>query len=148
MATIFEKIELALIPLFGVVFWLIAPLLPGQLNTGNLFLSVSALLLFQSLVRDLFLLAAMKREPQPTQYRAARCMCLESTVGMTGILVGAGVLGLGIDTPVVINKWVCSILVMLTLATGFLIKDFVIETSPWRILRDRKHVNILFKWRK
>jgi hypothetical protein len=148
MGTISEKIELALIPLLGIVFWLIAPLLPGQLNTGYLLLSVSALLLFQSLVRDLFLLAEMKREPQPIQYRAARCMCLESTVGMTGILVGTGVLGFGINMPVVLNKWVCSILVMLTLATGFLIKDFVIETSPWRILRDRKHVNILFKWGK
>jgi hypothetical protein len=148
MATISEKIELALIPLLGIIFWLIAPLLPGQLNTGNLLLCMSALLLFQSLVRDLFLLAKMKREQQPAQYRAARCMCLESTVGMTGILVGAGFLGFGINMPVVLNKWVYSILVVLALATGFLIKDLVIETSPWRILRDRKHVNILFKWGK
>jgi len=148
MAIISEKIELALIPLLGIVSWLIVPLLPSQLNTGNLLLSVSALLLCQSLVRDLFLLTEIEREPQSTQYRAARCMCLESTVGMTGILVGAGVLGLGINMPVVLNKWMCSILVVLTLATGFLIKDFVIETSPWRILRDRKHVNILFRWGK
>jgi hypothetical protein len=148
MANISEKIELALIPLLGIVFWLIAPLLPGQLNTGNLLLSMSALLLFQSLVRDLFLLAEMKREPQPAQYRSARCMCLESTIGMTGIFLGAGFLGFGINMSVVLNNWVCGILVVLTLATGFLIKDFVIETNPWRIVRDKKHVNILFKWRE
>jgi len=148
MATIAEKIEITLIPLFGIIFWLLAPILPGQLNAGNLFLTMSALLLFQSLIRDLFLLAEMKRKPQQVQYSATRCICLESTVGITGILVGAGILSFGINLPVVMNKWMWSILVMLIMAAGYFIKDIVLEIGPWRILRDKNHMNILFKWRK
>ncbi len=145
--TTLEKIEIALIPIFGIGFWLIAPALPSQLGAGALLLSLSALMLLQSLIRDLFLLANVKRMSQPIKYRAARCMCLESTVGMTGIFIGAGVLGLGVEQLVVIENWEWGALAILIMLAGFTIKDFVIESRPWQIIRDKNHVNILFKWK-
>jgi len=48
-----EKFELALIPVLGAVFWLMTPLLPDRVGVGKLMLWTSALLLLQSLVRDL-----------------------------------------------------------------------------------------------
>ena len=147
MMTTLEKVEIAVIPFFGIGFWLIAPVLPSELSSGKLILIMSALLLFQSLIRDFFLLASVKRMSHPVEYRVARCMCLESTVGITGILVGAGVLSLGIEQPVVISHGEWGALAMLIMVTGFIIKDFVVESRPWQIVRDKSHVNILFKWK-
>ena len=143
-----EKTELALIPVLGIGVWLVAPALPEQMGVGRLLLAASAFLLFQSLVRDLWLLARDKRASQPSPRRAARCMCIESTVGATGIVVGAILLGTGITRSVVMDDWVWSVLVMLVVGIGFLIKDYVLEWSPWRIRRDRDHMNIVFTWKR
>ena len=55
-----EKIEGALIPVLGVSVWMVAPEGPMKTNAGTLLLWSSALLLFQSLVRDLWLLRKAK----------------------------------------------------------------------------------------
>jgi hypothetical protein len=129
------------------VFWLIAPGLPRQLSIGNLLLGASALLLLQSLVRDLWLLAEAKRTVQPGPRRKARCLCIESTVGATGVFAGLALLGSGIDRTLLISDWPSGLLVMLVLGTGFMIKDYVIEWGPLRVRRDRDHVNIVFSWK-
>jgi hypothetical protein len=145
--TIGEKIELSLIPVLGIGFWVIAPELPDQLGVGRLLLAASALLLLQSLVRDLWLLTRKKRASQPGPRRAVRCMCIESTVGATGIVVGAILLGSGITRLIAMDDWVWSVLVMLILGVGFVTKDYVLEWSPWRIRRDKDHMNIVFTWK-
>lgn len=172
MLTMLEKIELISIPLFGIGFCLLLPmipisapiftfiLLPDVLSLGSLLLLMSSLLLLQGLVRDLSLLARAKRMPQSTvsegAVRAGRCMCMESTVGMTGILLGIGILGFGgfgdfgdfgINQPIRMANWEWSVLVMLMMSFGFAIKDLVIQTDPWRIVRDKDHMNIVFKWK-
>jgi hypothetical protein len=145
--TIGEKIELALIPVLGIGVWLMASALPDQVGVGRLFLAASALLLFQSLVRDLWLLARKKRMSQSSPRRAVRCMCIESTVGATGIVVGAILLSSGITRLIVMDDWVWSVLVMLIMGVGFVTKDYVLEWSPWRIRRDKDHMNIVFTWK-
>lgn len=45
------------------------------------------------------------------------------------------------------DNWVWSVLVMLIMGLGFVIKDYVLEWSPWRIRRDKDHMNIVFTWR-
>jgi hypothetical protein len=142
-----EKIELALIPVFGAGLWLMAPDLPDQLGVGNLLLGTSALLLLQSLIRDLWLLVREKRAARPSPHRKARCMCVESTVGATGVIVGIVLLGSGIDRSVVINDWMWAPLVMVMMGTGFVIKDYVLQWGPLRVRRDRDHVNIVFTWK-
>jgi hypothetical protein len=142
-----EKVELALIPVFGAGLWLMAPELPDKVGVGNLLLGASAFLLLQSLIRDLWLLAREKRAAQPSPRRKARCMCVESTVGATGVIVGIILLGSGIDRSVVMNDWIWSPLVMVVMGIGFVIKDYVLEWSPLRVRRDREHVNIVFTWK-
>jgi hypothetical protein len=142
-----EKLELALIPVAGIAFWLLAPALPDRVGFGRLLLAGSALLLFQSLVRDLWLLARSRRMQEVAPQRAVRCMCIESTVGATGIIAGAIVLGAGITHPVAVSALGWSVSVMLIMSIGFLIKDYVLEWSPWRIRRDRDHMNIVFTWK-
>ena len=146
--TIAEKIELAVIPVLGAGFWLMAPLLPDRIGVGKLLLWTSALLLLQGLVRDLWLLARQKRNLEPGLLKKSRCMCVESTLGATGIVAGTIILGSGIDRLVTMNEWTWGLLVMLVAATGLLIKDFVVEWGPLRFRRDKDHMNIVFTWNK
>ena len=145
--TVVERIELALIPVMGITFWFLTPILPDKLPAGRLLLLASALLLFQSLVRDVWFLSRKGRGEQELG-RAARCMCIESTVGATGIVVGAILLGAGIGQLVSMSDWSWSVLIMLVLSGGFLMKDYVVEWSPWRIRRDKDHMKIVFTWKK
>ena len=142
-----EKVELALIPVFGAGLWLMAPELPKKLGVGDLLLGTSVLLLLQSLIRDLWLLTREKRAAQLSPRRKARCMCVESTVGATGVIVAIVLLGSGIDRSVVMNDWMWSPLAMVILGIGFVIKDYVLEWGPLRVRRDRDHVNIVFTWK-
>ena len=146
--TIVKRIELTVIPVMGMSFWFMTPVLPDMIPAGRLLLVASALLLFQSLVRDLWLLARKRRGEQTSLGRAARCMCIESTVGATGIVMGAILSGAGIGQPVSMTEWTWSVLVVLVLSGGFLMKDYVLEWSPWRIRRDKDHMNIVFTWKK
>ena len=75
-------------------------------------------------------------------------MCVESTLGATGIVAGIIILGSGIDRLVTMNEWSWGLLVMLVMATGLLIKDFVVEWGPLRFRRDKNHMNIVFTWNK
>lgn len=74
-------------------------------------------------------------------------MCVESTIGATGVALGIMVLGSGIDRSVPMDGWSWSFLAALVMAIGFAIKDFVFEWNPFRIRRDKDHVNIVFTWR-
>ena len=143
-----EKIEIGLIPVAGLLTWACAPWLPEVPGVGHVTLMMSALLLLQSLLRDLSILAGTKSRKQEGQVRTMRCMCVESTVGMTGVLIGAGLFGLGFGPVVALNAYAWALAAALTLTTGFLIKDFVLQTDPWRVVRDKDHLNIVVAWRK
>ena len=142
-----EKIELVLIPILGLSIWLMATELPASVSVGTLLLGASVILLLQSLIRDLWLLAKQKRATLLIPRREGRCMCVESTVGFTGVAVGLVVLGSGIDWSVSMEGWNWCFLVVLVMAIGFAIKDYLFEWSPFRIRRDKDHVNIVFTWK-
>ncbi len=144
-----EKCELSLVPLLAATAWILAPLLPTTLSLGHLFLACSVLLLLQSLIRDLWLLASMRRreKTEPGKKKAA-CMCVESTVGLAGVVTGLALLAVGFTQTVAINRWGWGGVVLSVTGIGFLIKDFVFEWSPWRIRRDRDHMNIIFTWKR
>ena len=146
--TITEITELTLIPVIGGIFWLLGPLLPESIGVGKLLLWSSALLLLQGLIRDLWLLASEKNNRDPTILKGGRYLCVESAIGATGIVVGIAVLGSGIDHLVTMNDWSWSILMMVVVSAGFLIKDFVVELGPLRIRRDKDHLNIVLNWKK
>ena len=142
-----EKIELALIPIIGIGFWLIASFFPDRMSIGSLLINTSALLLLQGFFRDLWLLSQQKKT-SPDLQRKMQCMCAESTFGMTGILLGIILLGVGIDLAVPMPQWGWSVLVMVVMTVGFAIKDYVIEWNPFRLYKDIDHINIVFTWKK
>ena len=125
-----EKIELGLVPLGAVAAWLAAPALPTSLPAGNLIMVCAGIILLQSLVRDLTILARMRGRESSGPKRAARCMCVESALGATGVLAGAVILGAGIGHDVSLNPISWALTVGLVMALGFAIKDLVFEWSP------------------
>ena len=143
-----ERIELTLIPLVGVAVWLIAARLPAQIGIGSLLLAASVLLLLQGLIRDLWLLFKRRQDSQTGARREALCMCVESTVGVTGIVAGLIVLGSAADSNLFVSRALWSILAVAVLVIGFAIKDFVFEWRPFRIRRDKDHVNLVFSWKR
>ncbi|MFA5983468.1 MAG: hypothetical protein WC782_05585 [Methylococcaceae bacterium] len=142
-----EKTELALIPLLAAIAWYVASAIPGTIGLGRVLLYASGLLLCQSLWRDLCLLVGRAGRLRDSQPQAMRCLCLESTLGGTGIALGALCLGLGLDQPVQLEAWHWSALVALVLVMGFVIKDYVLQVRPWRLLKDKDHINIVVTWK-
>lgn len=142
-----EKIEVTLIPLAGAAIWLMGKWLPIYIGIGLLLLASSVLLLFQGLLRDLWLLSKRKRDTQSGVRRKLLCMCVESTVGMTGVVAGLIILGSAINWPVAMCPWIWSLLAIAVLIIGFAIKDFIFEWRPFRIRRDKNHLNIVFSWK-
>lgn len=143
-----EKIELCLVPAGAVVAWMVADVLPQRLTLGHLLLICSALLLFQSLVRDLALLSRARREAKTVPKRAARCMCVESALSATGVVAGGAILASGTSAEVPMNGVVWALTIGLVMALGFALKDLVFEWSPWRLRRDKDHMNIVFTLKK
>lgn len=146
--TAIEKGELALIPVVAIGFWLTAPALPVRLSIGGLLLAAAALLLLQSLVRDIVLLVKRRRGAPSGTLRTARCMCIESAIGATGVATGLALLGASLGHPFVMPRWAWGLLALAVAGFGFAIKDYVVAWSPWRIRRDQNHVNLVVYFKK
>ncbi len=143
-----ELIELALIPILAAGAWLASAVLPRSIELGKLLLWASALLLLQSLLRDLWLLAKARRKPMTNPPRVAQCMCVESMIGMTGVVVGLLLFSFGLGKTIPMPRWGWCAFVLVVMGVGFAIKDLVLEKGPWRVRREKDHVNIIVKWRK
>jgi len=150
--TVSEKVEICLIPIFGLGFGLMASLLSEQVSVGRIFLLASVFLLVQSLIRDLWLLVRDKRKSKSHALKAkaitARCMCVESTIGIIGVIIGLVLLGSNVTIMIMMDYWHWSVLAVLVSSFGFGVKDYVLEWNPWRIRRDKDHMNIVFTWKK
>lgn len=137
-----------MITLAAALTGLVARQLPAHIDAGSLLLGSSALLLLQGLIRDLWLMAKRKQQAGVGDRRKALCMCVESTLGVTGVAAGLIILGSALDLPLHVAPWAWGALVLAVLATGFAIKDFVLEWRPFRLRRDKDHVNIVFSWKR
>ena len=143
-----EKIELGLIAAVTISFGVAAGELPGRVAAGNLLLGASALILLQSLLRDLWLLAKTRRQPPQNPPRTGQCMCVESTVGITGVVAGLILVTCRIGTTFPMGRWSWGVFAVVSLGMGFLMKDYVAEFKPWRIRREKDHVNIIVRWKR
>ena len=141
-----EKTELILVPVAGVLCWLAAPLLPQEVGFGALVIIGSGIILLQSLIRDLFILAYPDKKEGESPTRKARCICLESLVGVLGVAAGLIIIVTGLAGLIEMKATCWSLVVMAALITGFMIRDFVLELKPFRLYRDRNHQNIIVKW--
>lgn len=147
MLTRAEKVELGLIALATGALVVFAEHLPVSLELGSL-MAVSALaLLGQGLVRDVWLLIRQRRAGGTTHVEEARCMCVESTVGLSGVLAGVVLTAVGVPVAVSLPAWVWPVSGALVWLGGFAMKDFVIQWSPWGLRRVKNHGSILVRWR-
>lgn len=143
-----EKIELGAIPVVvGAVAWL-APRAGVTLELGELIAGTALLVLLQGFLRDLWLLRQARRKKPVTPARGARCMCVESAMGLTGVVAGIGLAGFGLVRPVYLSATSLTVGIGVAMILGFLLKDFVFEWSPWKIYREKDHAQVIFRWGK
>ena len=74
-------------------------------------------------------------------------MCVESTVGATGVVAGLVVLGSAMDSTLSTSPLLVSTVVIGVLVVGFAIKDLILDFRPFRIRREKDHLNIVFSWK-
>lgn len=145
-----EKTELILITLLLLAVLVVGRLsLPVASSFSNLVLSAASLLLLQSLFRDLWYLFSQRfKQNSGSQVKQIQCMCVESTVGILGVVIGLLLFFTQLDIYVAMNitRWL--LLIGGVLVAGFLIKDYVFEWNPWRVYKDKDHLNIVFSWKK
>jgi hypothetical protein len=142
-----EKIELGLIPLVAVAIGSAGNHLPSRLSPGAL-LAIGCLgWLVQGGLRDLWLLHLTKTDVASAPRRKVACMCLESSAGLIGIILGgfASLLGWGGDLLLTPVCW--GVFAFCVLAFGFLAKDYVVSWRPLGLRREPEHHTFIFTWR-
>lgn len=143
-----EKFELGAAGVVTALVGWLAPKANLRLELGELVAGAALLLLVQGFFRDLWLLREAKRKASATPPRAAACMCVESALGLTGIVTGIGLVGLGLDWPVGLSTIGLATTAGTVMVAGFLLKDFVFQWSPWKIYREKNHAQVIFRWGK
>ena len=141
-----EKIELGLIPVVVAGVGLAGRWLPVQLGTGSLLVIACLTWLVQGGLRDLWLLHLVKSSPANTPRRRLPCMCLESSVGLTGVVVGVILALCNVGGQVALSPARWMLLTAAVLALGFVAKDLVISWRPLGVRRDPEHHSIVFTW--
>ncbi len=142
-----EWIEVLAIGVVAPMSWLVWPCFLSPTPVWQIVLGASALLLVQSLVRDIAILVRTRRSASNEPRKEAQCFCLESTVGATGIVAGAALAGLGSSLRVAVSRWDFPLAVAGTMALGFIIKDLVISWKPLGVRREKDHLNLIVRWK-
>jgi hypothetical protein len=142
-----EWIELAMICVVAIIGWLASPYFSSTMPLWQIVLGASALLLAQSLVRDVAILFRSRGLKSNEPRKEAQCFCLESTVGLTGVIAGLALIGLGSSDQIAVSRWEFSIAIAGTMIMGFLIKNLVISWRPFGLRREKNHLNLVVRWK-
>jgi hypothetical protein len=143
-----DWMEVALIALLTAGSWLLQPLLPAQTSIAQAVLMLSALLLAQSLIRDCLILWRKRHTKNTEPTREMQCFCLESTLGMTGVVLGLALFGLAGTRQLSVSAPGLALAAGATLTLGFLIKDLVLTWNPFGVKREKDHLNLVVRWRR
>ena len=142
-----EWVELALVPMVAGAAFAGRAALPAALPLGEVVLAGASLLLGQGLIRDLYLTygaqAGQSCQLDPQTGRAL-AVCMESTLGMVAIALGAALLLSGAERPVTCTAAFWPTLVLAIGWGGFLLKDVVIDLRARRLRLEKDHRNVLF----
>jgi len=142
-----EWIELALVAVVAAASSQTAQFFQPAIPLWQIVLGLSALVLAQSLVRDVAILIRQRRTKSSAPKEIVQCFCLESTIGATGVAAGAALVGLGVARQFTVSPWKISVAVAATMILGLVIKDLVISWKPPRVRREKDHVNLLVRWK-
>ena len=146
--TVIEKVELTTITAFMVFFILLRHRLPTPSSHATLILSLSSLLLLQGLIRDLIYLVQLNKSTANAQTRMVFGLCVESFVGIVGVMTGAFWMFAFAYTALQISFFLWGLLVLSVLIAGFLTKDYVIDLSALKIYKDVDHANVIVSRKK
>ena len=142
-----EWVELALIPTAAAGSIAAASRLPAALPLGEVLLVGAALLLGQGLVRDLYLKFGARTgqscqlDPQTGR---ALSVCMESTLGTLGIVIGGALLLSGTGASIACGGAFWPAFIVAIGLGGFLMKDVVIDLRARRLRLEKDHRNVLF----
>ena len=140
-----ERGELLLIAATTGASTALPGILPGKLPLGDIVLYASILLLAQGLIRDLWIKYVARIVPQaPQNKQPLRCMCMESTVGVLGVVSGLGLIFATRGATWPLPVWFWPIMIGSVCLAGFLIKDLVLDFKAWTVRREKDHQNIVF----
>lgn len=143
-----EWIEAALIAGIAPTTTLVWSYLPVEVSISQLILACAVLVLAQSLVRDITVLLRRRASKPGSPMRAANCICIESTLGVAGVVIGlVAPWNLGYAT-VSVSRISFSLSVVGTLAFGLAIKDWVIAWNPLALRREKDHLNVIVRWKR
>lgn len=143
-----ERCEVLLIGVFILLMAsFFALLLPANIKLGSLLLYCSALLLMQGLVRDLYYYFS-QNALDDSSVKHAQCICLESSIGVIGILAGFIVTFSSIDFQLPLSPQAWTLLLGVVLIIGFLLKDWVFHWQPIGLRREKNHMNVIFVFKK
>ena len=120
---------------------------PSVPDWGTFILYTAGIIFAQSLVRDILILLNKKQSVNMGRRESKLCLCAESTLGLTVLVLGLFLSKIGSSQPVFLDsvRW-CSWITFWMLLS-YSIKDYVIHTSPLRIKKDPEHMNILLRWK-
>jgi hypothetical protein len=142
-----EWIEIFAIAIVAAASWPASKLFHSTMPLWQIVLGASALLLAQSLLRDVVILFRSRRLKSNEPRKEAQCFCLESTVGLTGVIAGLALIGLGSSHQIALSRCEFSFAIAGTMALGFIIKDFVISWKPFGVRREKDHLNLIVRWK-
>jgi hypothetical protein len=122
--------------------------LPARMELGSLLATAALALLLQGFVRDLHTLARLRREgAAPGSEQEMACICLESTIGLSAILVGVGLTASGLALPVSTPAGLWPLVAGAVWSFGYMTRDVVLQWSPWALRRVRDHGSLVVRWR-
>ncbi len=142
-----NRIEPVVAVAVAMLVWITGPQQPISIRASYVLLGLAALLLLQSLLRDLWILFR-RRASTLSAAQSGQYFCVESAVGLLGVLCGALLLASRFDSAIKLDHNLLGAMTLGVLCTGFLIKDWVIQANPWRIAREPDHLNVVVRWRR
>ncbi len=143
-----NSIEPAIAVSIAMLVWAASPPQPISLRASYVVLGLSALLLLQSLLRDLCILWRRRSVEPSSATHSGQYFCVESAVGLLGVVCGGLLLASRFDSAIKLDHNILSGITLGVLCIGFLIKDWVIQANPWRIGREPDHLNLVVRWRR
>ena len=135
------RIEIAAIAMVLGLVWILP--LPDRLDLGYLVLVLAVVFLLQSLVRDVCLLVAMRRGRLVIPVQEKPAFCLESILGVIGVLVGIYLALSHSHGSVEVSSLGWMLGLGLTMTAGFLLRDTVVQWRPFSVYRDPGHLNYI-----
>jgi hypothetical protein len=134
-----EKAELAIIAILSIVFLFVLKGHPVTASHAIFVGGFAVLMLMQSLIRDETLLILSRRKAKGVKIKLA-CVCAETTVGGTLVLVALCMAVFGSTRPVTVPGFVVAGGAIGTLLFGFYAKNYVIVFR-----KEKDHSRIIVK---